>query len=220
MTTKIAVQLGVGVLCLWFYAASAHAQIRQGTWRGFLDVDAFSVGMVKYVPEGPAENQKFRVLGVGPNQIGGSRAVIGSPPLGFGFSYALRARWLLGLRTGLGFDRVASDDIADIKVFVLSLMPEVTFVPLGKSNKLFARFSPILQYDRLKVGAVETHIFQGCFSIGAGGFLFVTKTSSVDVGANFEGRFGTLKGDLFPDGREVRIKDLRGVIRVGLSFWK
>jgi len=205
------------LLLLFVATSSAHAQLREGSWRGFLDVDVFSAGTVRGDPKGPARTEKFTVVSFGPNQLGSSRVVIGMPPLGFGFGYVLKPRWMLGLRSGLGFDRVSSERLPDQKVFTLSLMPEVTFVPLGAKAKLFAKLSPIAQYTQNKVGDARTHIFMGCFSIGMGTMVFVTGSSSVDVGAYFEGRFGRLKSS---GSSDTDVDDLRGVIRVGLSFWK
>jgi hypothetical protein len=202
--------------------APAHAQLREGSWRLGIDVDVFSGGVVHEDPRGPVKDQKTGVIGVGPNQLGSSRAVIDTPPLGVSFAYALKHKWMLGLRSGIGYDRLSSDQpTPDRKVLGLSFMPEVTFVPLSlsESSKLFARFSPILQYDRLKVGSATEHIFMGCFSVGVGTFLFLTPSSSIDIGAYFEGRFGKLKPSPL-GGSYVDVDDLRGLIRVGLSLWK
>jgi|GEM_PF-6101161 len=205
---------------LFVETASAHAQLRPATWRGFLDVDVFNAGVVQEDPRGPAKNEKFTLVGFGPNQLGNSRAVIATPPVGLGFGYVLKPRWMLGLRAGLGYDRVSAHDSADLKIFGMSFMPEVSFVPLGATAKLFIKFSPIAQYDQVKLGGSRTHIFMGCFSLGAGTMIFLSDTSSIDIGAYFEGRFGKLKPSPVSGGSYVDVDDLRAVIRVGLSFWK
>ena len=207
-------------MLLFVATSSANAQLRSGTWRGFLDVDVFNAGLVQENPKGSTPKENFTVVGFGPNQLGSSRAVIGTPPIGLGFGYVLKPRWMLGLRSGLGYDRVSNPDVANVKVFALSLMPEVTFIPLGAKAKLFAKFSPILQYDQIKVGDSRTHIFMGCFSIGMGTMIFVTESSSVDIGAYFEGRFGKLKPSPVTGSSYTDVNDFRGVLRLGLSFWR
>ncbi|MFT3926562.1 MAG: hypothetical protein QM778_28715 [Myxococcales bacterium] len=226
MRTKL-VLWGLGVL-LFAVSSPAHAQVQAGRWRVFMDVDMFNGGVVQQDPRGPLRNEKFGVIGFGPNQLGSSRAVIGTPPVGVGFDYVLRPAWMLGLRSGLGYDRMSNDDLPDIKVFALSLMPEVTAIlPHGGRTKIFGKFSPIVQFDQLKLGDARSHIFMGCFSIGAGAMFFLGELNNVEYGANFassldigfyfEGRFGRLK--LPDDNPYIDVDDLRGVLRVGLSFW-
>jgi hypothetical protein len=97
-------------------------------------------------------------------------------------------------------------------------MPELTFVPVGHDAKLFVKFSPVMQYSLEKRGANKSNIFMGCFSLGVGTFVFTGHTSSVDIGAYFEGRFGDLKRE--PGGESIDVDDYRGVIRAGVSLWR
>jgi hypothetical protein len=194
------------------------AQVNQGGYRLWIDADLFSVGGVRMDPGGPAPISKTTVIGVGPNQVGNSRVYIPMTPLGVGFAYVVRPKWLLGARAGFGYDRVAPKGGDDTHYVSFSLMPELTFVPVGRDAKLFVKFSPIMQYSLEKRAPVKNSIFMGCFSLGVGAFLFTSRTSSVDLGAYFEGRFGNLKRE--PGGQSIDVNDYRGLIRAGVSLWR
>jgi hypothetical protein len=197
--------------------SSAAAHVNEGGYRLWIDADLFSVGGVRMDPGGNQPIAKTTVIGLGPNQLGSSRVVMPLTPVGVGFAYVLRPKWLLGTRTGFGYDRVAPQGGNDVHYVSFSLMPELTFVPVGRETKLFVKFSPVLQYSLEKSGPSKSNIFMGCFSVGAGTFLFTSHTSSVDLGAYFEGRFGDLKDE--PGGDSVDVNDLRGVLRAGVSLW-
>ena len=199
-------------------AAPAHAQLRQGSYRLWLDADIFSVGSVRQNPRGPAPPTTDTVVALGPNQLGNSRQVLAMPSLGVGFSWVLRPKWMLGLRTGFGYDSVAVDGGVDQKALAFSFMPDLRFVPFGDKAKVFFKFSPIAQFNQLKQGSTRRHIFMGCFSVGVGTFLFASASSSIDLGAYFEGRFGKLKP--YGNGSYIDVDDLRGVIRVAISLWR
>lgn len=112
-------------------ASSAAAHVNPGGFRPWLDVDLYSIGVVTLDPGGSAAKEKSTVISVGPNEFGSSLVVIPTTPVGIGFAYVLRPAWLLGVRTGLGFDRVSSDNAPNQKVFALSLMPELTYRAVG-----------------------------------------------------------------------------------------
>lgn len=207
----------VATLLPCWAAVPVEAQLEPHAIRVSIDADVFSAGVVKQEPIGPATQTKTTVISIGPNQLGNSQAVIPTPSIGMGAAYVLKPMWMLGLRYGLGFDHVSLDGSPDAKVFAISFMPELTFVPTGQTVKPFLRFSPIAQYNHSKQGGTKEHIFMGCFSAGLGAMWFSSKASSIDVGAYFEGRFGNLKQE--PSGDEVDVDDLRGVIRMGLSLW-
>jgi hypothetical protein len=183
----------------------------------WLDADVFSAGVVREKPDG-GSRANTTVVSVGPNAIGNSRLVIAMPTVGFGFGYVLKPKWMLGLRTGVGFDHVAYDGSPNENVLLLSFMPELTFVPTGSEyTKLFVKFSPVAQYTRDKQGSAQSHIFMGCFSVGGGLMWFTSKRSSIDLGAYFEGRFGDVKDE--PSGGKTDVDDLRGLLRLALSLW-
>lgn len=196
----------------------AAAHVNQGGYRLWIDADLFSVGSVRTDPGGGGPISKTLVIGVGPNELGSSRVVVPLTPIGVGFAYVLRPKWLLGARVGFGYDRVAPKAGDDAHYVSLSLMPELTFVPVGRDAKLFVKFSPVMQYSLEKNGPSRSNIFMGCFSFGVGAFLFTSHNSSVDLGAYFEGRFGDLKRE--PQGESIDVDDLRGVIRAGVSLWR
>lgn len=210
------------ILCLSLIVASAqaqraHAEFRAGGLRFAIDADLLSGGVVRLDPQGPAPSSKTGVFALGPNQLGNSRVVIPFTPIGVSVDYVIKPAWLLGMRTGLGFDLVHPEGAEARKYFALSFMPELTFLPFD-DRRLFTRFSPVLQYSLEKQDERKDHIFMGCFSIGGGVFLFTSPSSSVDLGAFFEGRFGDLQRD--PDRGKVDVNDLRGVVRAGLSLWR
>lgn len=212
---RVVTRLVICVAALVTSRASAH--VNDGGYRLWIDVDVYSAGVVRTDPGGSLPVTKTTVISVGPNELGSSRVVMPVTPVGIGFAYVLKPKWLLGARAGLGYDRLSSKS-ADTQSYVaFSLMPELTFVPLGRDAKLFIKFSPVLQYNQQKIGGDVSRIFMGCFSLGVGTFLFTSHTSSVDVGAYFEGRFGDLKQD---GGRSVDVNDLRGVVRAGVSLWR
>jgi hypothetical protein len=90
-------------------ASRADAQLREGALRAGIDADVFSAGVVHEDPRGPAPRRDTTVVGVGPNLMGSSRAVIAMPQLGVSAAYALKPKWMLGARMGFGFDKVSGD---------------------------------------------------------------------------------------------------------------
>lgn len=198
--------------------SNAVAHVNPGGYRLWIDADLFSAGVVRTDPKGALPTTTTTVVGLGPNQLGASRVVIPATPIGFGVAYVLRPRWLVGARAGLGYDRLAPKNAESLQYVSFSLMPELTFVPVGHDAKLFVKFSPVLQYSAEQRGRTKSNIFMGCFSIGVGAFAFTSHTSSLDIGAYFEGRFGDLGQE--PTGTNVDVNDLRGIIRGGVSLWR
>ncbi|MDB4985699.1 MAG: hypothetical protein JWN04_877 [Myxococcaceae bacterium] len=197
-------------------ASPAEAQLSRGNLRLSIDADMFSVAGVR------VGNGKETVVGFGPNQLGGTR-ISGAPaagptPVGFGVGYVLRPKILLGVRLGLGYDVVAPDGPGNNTRYLgLSIMPEFRYVPLGERAKLFLAAAPIFQVSRARTDPRTDHTILGGFSLGVGTFIFVTNALSVDLGFHFEGRFGGRHQD--NDNVSTDVKDLRGVIRLGLSLW-
>lgn len=200
------------------WASSAHAQISRGDFRFSIDADVLSIAGIEIDPEGPPGEQEWTVFGLGPNQRGGGE-IIGRPtPLGLGFGWALSPKLLFGVRVGFGLDVIAPDGAADnTRRLGLSLMPGLTFVPVGHKAKLFLSGSPLLQVDRTKRDDQDERTLLGGFSLGIGTLIFVAGSLSVDIGFHFEGRFGN-REDI--NGNEADVRDLRGVVRLGLSLWK
>lgn len=196
---------------------AARAQLRQTAVRLAMDADILSVGWTKLVPdEGRTRTQT--TLGVGPNQFGASEVALPSAPVGFGVGYVLRPKILLGARVGFGFDRSSSAGGEPVASYLTwTFMPGISYVPFGDRAKFFMNFSPLLEYTRRKQGDAQQVRFGGCYSLGAGTMVFLTPSSSVDVGAYFEGRFPDV--DEKPHGR-TSISDLRWLVRAGLSLWR
>jgi hypothetical protein len=201
----------VGVL-----AAPAEAQLSRGNLRLTIDADVLSVAGVEQDPEGPGESDTT-VFGLGPNQHGGSE-ISGRPtPFGLGVGYVLQPKLILGLRFGLGLDVVSPDGSDNnTRKLGLSLMPNLTFVPVGKRAKLFLQAAPIFQVSRDKNDNAKERTILGGVGLGIGTFIFITNALSVDLGFHFEGRFGGREDSA---GRDTDIKDLRGVVRLGVSLW-
>ncbi|MDB4975198.1 MAG: hypothetical protein JWN48_3539 [Myxococcaceae bacterium] len=193
-------------------ALPAEAQLSKGNLRLSIDDDILSVAGVK------VGGGKDTVVGFGPNQLGGSRIIGGPTPLGLGVGYVLDPKILLGVRVGLGYDVIAPDGPGNnTRVLGLSLMPEVTFVPLGQRAKLFFSFAPIFQVGRARTDPRTDRTILGGFGLGVGTFIFVTNALSVDLGFHFEGRFGGTKRDV--DNDSTAVQDLRGLLRLGVSLW-
>lgn len=197
--------------------ATARAQLREGAVRVSLDADTLSLGWTKLNPErGPVRKQT--TVGVGPSQFGASEVGLPSAPIGFGAGYVVLPKLLLGARLGLGYDRTSSaGDIPAASYLTWTFMPGVTYVPRGEQAKLFFNFSPLLELTRRKQGNAQQVRFGGCFSLGGGTMLFVSQTSSIDVGLYFEGRFPDI--DEKPRAK-TEISDLRWLLRVGFSLWR
>ena len=193
-------------------AAPAQAQLSRGNLRLSVDADMFSVAGV-HVDGQPHGT----VVGLGPNELGGGRYYSGPTPVGLGVGYVLQPKLILGLRAGLGYDVVAPSGAPNnTRILGLSLMPGVTFVPFGERAKLFISFAPIFQVGRAKTLNTRDRTMLGGFGLGVGTFIFVTNALSVDLGFNFEGRFGGAE----TNGMNHRdITDLRGLIRLGVSLW-
>lgn len=198
------------------FATPAQAQLSQGNLRLTIDGDMLSIAGVERQPEGGVES-KATVFGFGPNQHGGSQLSGRPTPLGLGVGYVLQAKLILGLRFGLGLDVISPEgDDNNTRILGLSLMPNATFVPVGKRAKLFLQAAPIFQVSRTKNDNGKERTILGGFGLGIGTFIFVTNALSVDLGFHFEGRFG---GTEDRAGNDVDVKDLRGVVRLGVSLW-
>jgi hypothetical protein len=197
-------------------AAPAQAQLSRGNLRLTIDADVLSVAGVERDPEGAVESHTT-VFGVGPNQHGGSQLSGRPTPFGLGVGYVLQPKLILGLRFGLGLDVISPDGSDNnTRVLGLSLMPNLTFVPVGKRAKLFLQAAPIFQVSRTKNDNSKERTILGGAGLGIGTFIFITNALSVDLGFHFEGRFGGHEDNA---GRDMDIKDLRGVVRLGVSLW-
>lgn len=213
---RISILVAVLVGCaLW--GGRAEAQLGRGTMRFSLDGDMLSVGGVKRDPDGPGFSSKATVVSFGPNQLGNVRAGSALPtPIALGFGYVLQPEFILGVRAALGYDVVMPDGAQfNTRYLGLALQPGFTWVPLGNKTKLALSGAPIFQIQRAKTdNSPKDRILLGGFSLGVGALIFVRNDLSADIGFHFEGRFGN---DNNPD---VHIRDLRGVIRLGVSFWR
>jgi hypothetical protein len=203
-------------------ALPAHAQLGRGDFRLSLDTDVIGVAHVTIDPDGGGPDQDTTVFSLGPNQLGGSHVTIATTPLGLGLGWVLSPKILFGVRLGLGFDVIAPEgDDENRKVLALSLMPGLTFVPLGRKAKLFIAVSPLFQVNRIKQDNYLERWMQGGFSTGVGALIFAASSVSADIGFFFEGRFGNRHQEVNDDEADgLRVADLRGVIRFGLSLWR
>lgn len=208
-------------LALALWTTQAEAQLGQGRMRFSIDGDMLAIGGVKTDLAGPGGVTKTTVVGFGPNQRGNMRVHGAGPtPIGLGFGYVLRPNLILGLRTGLGYDVASPDGGQNTRFLDLSLMPGVTFVPLGRKAKLAIHGAPIFQVSRAKNDTSPTNrTLLGGFALGVGALIFVHDRLSADIGFQFEGRFGNNDRDN-RDDNNVHIRDLRGVVRLGVSFWR
>lgn len=204
-------------------AQSAAAQLGRGDFRLSLDTDMLSVAHVSIDPDGPAQEYDTTIFGVGPNQLGGAHAIDPpATPLGLGLAWVITSKLLIGARVGLGFDVVAPEGANDnTKVLALSLMPGLTWVPIGHRAKLFVDFRPLFQVNRVKTDDDKSRWILGGFSTGIGALIFAASSVSVDLGFFFEGRFGgqRVENDAGDETR-AHAQDLRGVVRLGISLWK
>jgi hypothetical protein len=202
-------------------AAPAQAQLSRGNLRLSIDGDMFSVAGVDI---GGGKN---KVIGLGPNQRGGSRLSGEPTPIGLGVGYVLQHNLILGVRFGLGYDVIAPDGGgSNTRLLGLSLMPGITFVPTGDRTKLFITAAPIFQVSRAKTDNARARTLLGGIDLGVGVFIFVTNALSVDLGFHFEGRFGNtdyavdnLNHNPNNHDRHQSVTDLRGVLRLGFSLW-
>lgn len=203
------------------WALPAQAQLHKGDFRLSLDTDVISIAHVELDPDGPAPKYARNIYGIGPNQLGGSRATAPASPLGLGFGFVVSPKILLGVRTGFGVDIVAPDSGPNTKILAFSLMPGLTFVPIGRKAKLFIALSPLFQVNRDKRGDAKSRWLEGGFSTGIGALIFPSSSISADVGFHFEGRFGNNRVEA-NDQTDVtqHVADLRGVVRFGLSLWR
>jgi hypothetical protein len=206
------------VLALW--TAGAEAQLSRGTMRFSIDGDMLAVGGVKRENELTGAEGKSTVVGFGPNQHGNARLSAYPTPIGLGFGYVLQPKLILGLRTSLGYDVYAPDGGENTRILNLALMPGITFVPLGQKAKLALHAAPIFQVAREKQDTVPTRrTLLGGFALGVGALIFVHSRLSADIGFHFEGRFGGYDDDN-RDDNDTKLRDLRGVVRLGVSFWR
>jgi hypothetical protein len=201
---------------LALYSAPAQAQLSRGNLRLTIDSDILSLASIELQPENGVESD-YTVFGLGPNQQGDSRYTGRPTPFGLGVGYVLQPKLILGLRFGLGLDVISADGSTDsVRRLGLSLMPNLTFVPVGHRAKLFLQVAPIFQVARDKTDHTKNRTILGGFGLGIGTFIFITNALSVDLGFHFEGRFG---GNENEAGRDIDVRDLRGVFRLGVSLW-
>lgn len=203
------------------FAWPAAAEPSDGVVRFSIDADLLSMADVQHENAAGIEFEQT-VYGIGPNQLGGSGVqpdtVIGTTPLGFGLGYGVSDRLLLGMRFGFGLDVRSPEGSAEsLRVLTMSLMPGLTFVPLGDRAKMFLSASPIFQLDRNRIASDTRRTLLGGFSLGIGTLIFVVRSASIDLGFHFEGRFGNYEN---LRGEETELRDLRGVVRLGISIWK
>lgn len=200
-------------ICLGAWSASsAHAQLSSGNLRLSIDGDLFAIAGVEI------GNSESKVISFGPNQLGGTRLYSGPTPVGFGVGYVLQPKLVLGVRAALGYDVIAPEGPGDnTRILALSIMPELRFVPMGQRAKLYLAAAPIFQVGRSKRNDDRDRTLLGGFGLGVGTFIFVTNAMSVDLGFHFEGRFGGIDNDDRP--QDIDVRDLRGVIRLGMSLW-
>jgi len=192
-------------------ARPAEAQLPRDAWRLSADVDVFSAAGVRVA------GNKQHSFGFGPNELGPTRVSGGPTPFGLGVGYVIDPKFLIGVRVGLGYDVYTNDGPGpNTRVLGLSLMPELRFVPLGDKAKLYLAVAPIFQIERTRIDPNTNRNVLGGFGFGVGTFIFVTNSVSVDLGFHFEARFGNYKDD---DGDKHSLQDLRGVIRLGFSYW-
>jgi hypothetical protein len=209
--------LGAMLIALW--AAGAEAQLDRGTFRFTVDGDMLSVGGVKLDPPGPGESTAT-VVGFGPNQFGNAIRSAPPTPIGLGFGYVLQPKLILGLRTSLGYDVVSPEGGTNTRNLGLTLMPGITWVPLGHKTKLALSGAPLLQVSRSKSdGRPNARTLLGGFGLGIGALIFVHSRLSADIGFHFEGRFGN-NNNGSEDDFDTHVRDLRGVVRLGVSFWR
>jgi hypothetical protein len=197
-------------------AAPARAQLSRGNLRLTIDADVLSIASVELDPENGGELDTT-VFGLGPNQQGGSLYSGRPTPFGLGVGYVLQPKLILGLRFGLGLDVVSPEGSDNnIRRLGLSLMPNLTFVPVGNRAKLFLQVAPIFQVSRDKSDNAKSRTILGGFGLGIGTFIFITNALSVDLGFHFEARFGGTEDNV---GRDTDVTDLRGLFRLGVSLW-
>lgn len=137
-------------------------------------------------------------------------------PLGLGLTWVLSPKLVLGARLGFGLDILEDEGSDATRLLGVSLMPRLTFVPVGESAKLFVSASPLFQLSRLKGGDAKERTLLGGFGVGIGTLIFVSSSLSVDLGFHFEGRFGNYENHV---GYDAEVRDLRGIVRLGLSLW-
>ena len=210
----------VFVLLTGLLAVPAEAQLNRGDFRFSIDVDMLSMAAIEVEPEVGGEFEQT-VFGIGWNQVGGARLTNSAPtPLGLGLGWVLSPKIVLGARLGFGLDVVDGDgDDNSTRILGLSLMPGLTFVPIGHKAKLFLQASPIFQVTRLKQDERNERVLLGGFGLGIGTLIFVTNSLSVDLGFHFEGRFGGSEIERGGIDVEADVRDLRGVVRLGISLW-
>ncbi len=213
------------LLTLCLAPLSARAQVTPGTFRLSLDTDVIGFAGVHIEPHSNAPHTDVTVFSLGPNQLGGSRAVRPATPLGLGLAYTVTRRVLFGVRLGLGYDVLSYDGGGDVKVLAVTVMPGLTFVPFGGDAKLFLQVSPLLQIDRSKSGNRTDRVLLAGLSAGLGVLIFSGSRTSIDLGGFFEARFGNSEitekaGGVARTNTTADVRDLRGVMRFGLSWWR
>ena len=210
----------VFVLLTGLLAVPVEAQLNRGDFRFSIDVDMLSMAAIEDEPEIGAE-QEYTVFGVGWNQVGGARETFSTPtPLGLGLGWVLNPKIVLGARLGLGLDVVDADgDDNSARILGISLMPGITFVPIGHKAKLFLQANPLFQVSRVKTDGAHDRYLLGGFGLGIGTLIFVSNDLSVDLGFHFEGRFGGREREVNGVDFENDVRDLRGVVRLGISLW-
>ncbi len=215
---------------LLLFASSAHAQVKEGSFRLFVDADLFNAERTVFEKSGQTQVDTRYDFGPGGSAIGSS--VPGY--VGLGLGYAVLSRVVPSLH--FSFARhvgvvqpyasgVAQQAEHDPTISTFMLRPELE-VPLNPKSKVVLGvqaafdFRTFKQKQELGQGAGQYSRTVSALGPMAGLIMhfFVAEQGSVDVSGLFLLDFIDAEGD-GPFTDAVNYYSIAGVVTVGISLW-
>jgi hypothetical protein len=208
---KSEILYGAAVAALFTVSACAHRQHPDpGDVRVSLDAEPIGIYGSHAENKTSGSQQEISVVSAGNAASPGS----------IGIGWAASPRTVLGARLGVGHSRTSVDEEPDTKLTTLAVAPGITLVRGDSPVRLFVELSPILRIGHSSVGSESSTAVAGGGAIAIGMLLFPVEDASLDLGFFFEGTAGGATYELIRLDDSVRLRTLRGGVRLGISIWK
>jgi hypothetical protein len=208
---RIGILVAMGLL--WLVTDSAHAQVREGDLRLFLDGSLF--GWMKQVDktEGGGLSVKDETTTKATSLLGGG---------GIGLGYAVSRYIVPELYASVQSAKI-EDDSGTASARQWELRPCLE-VPLLPSRRVVPYVMGGLTMGRLvtkDIGDDDISMFGLGPALGAGAHAFLTEHASLDVSLNFRGTFFVQNdlADALPAGVDLKTRQYALLLNVGASFW-
>jgi hypothetical protein len=210
---------GIGFLVAlgfsWFAAGGAHAQVRDGDVRLYLDASLLTWTKQITEAEGAGLSSEEEITTIGSGLLGAG---------GVGVGYAVSPYLLPELYVSLQNAKIDTGD-GDVNLrqwelrpcLEVPLLPDQRFVPFLMGGMTLGRTVTKGDSD----DDDDVTMFGLGPALGAGAHAFITERASLDLSLVFRGTF-FVKNDLadaLPDGVDLTVKQYTLLLNLGASFW-